>query len=48
MSTMKEMGWDFQQYLHRPLWFDAFQQMQNEAEAKKQEIEEVEQKHQNE
>ena len=44
LSIMEKFGWDYQQYLNRPLWFDPMYQIKTEAEKKYQEIKDEENK----
>lgn len=38
VSMCQAFGWTYEEYLHRPLWFDAFFEMKSKAEAKAQEV----------
>lgn len=38
LTMCQAFGWTYQDYLKRPLWFDAFFEMKNKAEAKVQEV----------
>lgn len=38
LAICERFGWTYQEYLERPLWFDAFLEMKDKADAKAQEV----------
>ena len=38
LNMCKDFGWTYEQYLHRPLWFDPIYEIKIKAEAKAQEV----------
>lgn len=45
IDVMREMGWTYQQYLSRPLWFDQFYDLEAQARKAHEDAKETEQKH---
>ena len=38
LSMCQAFGWTYEEYLHRPLWFDPIYAIKSKAEAKAQEV----------